>query len=54
MWLTIAGRALALGVFAGHGGPWRSVAVFEGVMGGMLGVALGWEGWRSIEKPKAV
>lgn len=33
-------------VFWGHGGPWRSVALYEGVCGGLIGVALGWEVWR--------
>jgi hypothetical protein len=40
MWLTVAGRAVALGVFLRHGGPWRNVAIFEGVMGAVLGIAL--------------
>ena len=47
MWLTVAGRAIAVIVFAGHGGPWRNVAVFEGVMGVLLGGALACEGLTS-------
>jgi len=53
MWLTVAGRAVAVGVFWGHGGPWRNVSIFEGVMGGLLGVALGWESRRGGEKVKS-
>jgi hypothetical protein len=52
MWLAVAGRAIAVIVFWGHGGPWRNVSIFEGVMGGLLGAALVLEGWRTGSEEK--
>jgi len=43
MWLTLAGRALAVLTFAKDGGAWVNVAVYEGVCGGLLAAALVWE-----------
>lgn len=43
MWLSVAGRALAVFVFMGDGGPWVNVAIYEGVCGVILGAALAWE-----------
>jgi hypothetical protein len=46
MWLCVAGRAMAIPVFLGHGGPWINVAVFEGVCGILTAGTLSWESWR--------
>jgi hypothetical protein len=46
MWSTVLGRTAAVLVFRGHGGPWRNVAIYEGVCGGIVAFALGWEVWR--------
>jgi hypothetical protein len=46
MCLCVAGRAMAIPVFLGHGGPWINVAIFEGVCGILTAGALMWESWR--------
>jgi hypothetical protein len=43
MWLSVAGRGLAVFVFLRDGGPWKNVAAYEGVCGLVLGAALVWE-----------
>ena len=45
MWVSVLGRAFAVLRFARHE-KWMGVAVYEGVCGGMIGLALLWEGWR--------
>ena len=45
MWMSVVGRGMAVYVFGADGGPWRNVAVFEGVCGGVLAAVLLWEGW---------
>jgi len=52
MWFSVAGRALAVYVFLGDGGPWRNVAVYEGVCGALIAAALVWEGLRGEVKGK--
>jgi hypothetical protein len=41
--MMVVGRAIAVPVFLSHGGPWVTVAIFEGVCGGLTVAALGWE-----------
>ena len=36
MQVSILGRAIAVTVFLRDGGPWRGVAVYEGVCGGFI------------------
>lgn len=43
MWLCVLGRGIAISVFVSHGGPWRSVAIFEAVCGLSVAGALLWE-----------
>ncbi|KAI9651376.1 hypothetical protein NHQ30_001418 [Ciborinia camelliae] len=43
MWLTVIGRTIAVAVFMVDAGPWRNVAIFEGVCGGLLAGSLIWE-----------
>lgn len=45
MWMTVVGRAMAVPVFLGHGGPWTNVAAFEGLCGVLTLAALVWETW---------
>ncbi|KAL2075928.1 hypothetical protein VTL71DRAFT_871 [Oculimacula yallundae] len=44
MWLSVLGRGIAVLVFLGDGGPWRSIAVFEAVCGLLIAGSLVWEG----------
>lgn len=43
MWLSVIGRIIAVGVFMIDAGPWRDIAIFEGVCGGLLAASLVWE-----------
>ncbi|QSZ35649.1 hypothetical protein DSL72_008519 [Monilinia vaccinii-corymbosi] len=42
MWLSVMGRTIAVGVFVIDAGPWRNIAIFEGVCGGLLAGSLVW------------
>lgn len=42
---AIPGRLLATVVFRQNGGPWGTVAVFEGLMGLFTALVLGWEAY---------
>ncbi|KKK15820.1 hypothetical protein ARAM_006684 [Aspergillus rambellii] len=48
---TVPGRLLAAFIFHRNGGPWRSVAPFEGLMGLITAAAVYW-GWYSDQEPK--
>lgn len=43
--MSVFGRAIAVGVFLRDGGAWKNVAVYEGVCGLSLALALGWDGF---------
>ncbi|KAF7955077.1 uncharacterized protein EAE97_000336 [Botrytis byssoidea] len=43
MWLSVVGRTIAVGIFWVDAGPWRKVAVFEGLCAGVLAGSLIWE-----------
>lgn len=45
MKMSVFGRAIAVGVFLRDGGAWKNVAVYEGVCGLSLALALGWDGF---------
>ncbi|TGO46728.1 hypothetical protein BCON_0310g00060 [Botryotinia convoluta] len=43
MWLSVVGRTIAVGIFWVDAGPWRKVAVFEGLCAGVVAGSLIWE-----------
>ncbi|TEY71627.1 hypothetical protein BOTCAL_0089g00060 [Botryotinia calthae] len=43
MWLSVVGRTIAVGIFWIDAGPWRKVAVFEGLCASVLAGSLLWE-----------
>ncbi|KAB8300155.1 hypothetical protein EYC80_000382 [Monilinia laxa] len=52
MWLSVIGRIIAVGTFLIDAGPWRNIAIFEGVCGGLLAGSLIWESRDGKEKDK--
>ncbi|ATZ48104.1 hypothetical protein BCIN_03g03520 [Botrytis cinerea B05.10] len=43
MWLSVVGRTIAVGIFWVDAGPWRKVAIFEGLCASVLAGSLLWE-----------
>jgi len=50
MWASVIGRWLSIPVFLQHGGPWKNVAIFEGVCGVSIAIALFFESKKIIGK----